>query len=174
VEVAHEYGLRAVNYAYLFFTDEKALELTAKLVEFRQAKEEDQNLPAHLKRVEVERIEAEIERGYRLAGRNGVWVSFYPPLKGEEIRRYFFEEDFSYATKCFLPWYSSRINPYGDVYPCSIDVRIGNVRRTKFSELWNSKAYIDFRKRLKENKLFPKCRKCCNLTTKLWNYLPSL
>ncbi|MBI5555359.1 MAG: SPASM domain-containing protein [Elusimicrobia bacterium] len=87
---------------------------------------------------------------------------------------YFYNPDYAYSSKCFIPWYSGRVSPYGDVYPCSIDVKIGNIRQTPFSVLWNSPRYKDFRNTLKRQGLFPKCAKCCNLNTKLWNYLPSI
>src|SRR5262249_48048332 len=116
----------------------------------------------------------------------GIPVSFGPPLKTrEEVRRRFEDPEWAFVEKCFYPWKSARINPYGDVYSCSIDVDFGNVRDKPFSRIWNNDAYRTFRRtwtpdahrtfrrRLKERQLFPKWAKCCALTTQFWRYLPS-
>ncbi len=170
VDTAKRYNLGAVNYAFLFFTQQAAIDKTQQLIPLKQAKPEDQVLPDYLKQIDPVVLQSEIDKCYAKAA--DVSVNFNPPLKQSELNRYFFDDDYSYCNKCFLPWYSSRINPYGDVYPCSIDFKVGNIHQHSFSQLWNSENYIRFRTILKEKGLFPKCLKCCVLTTKLWNYLP--
>ena len=43
-------------------------------------------------------------------------------IEPEEIRRRFEDPDYAFVEKCFYPWKSARVNPYGNVYSCSIDV----------------------------------------------------
>lgn len=101
-------------------------------------------------------------------------VTFSPNLRKSEIYRRFMDDSYSYVDKCFYPWYEIRINPYGVVYPCSMNVDMGDLRKKPLSKIWNNQKYIGFRKALKENKLFPKCKKCCKLNNKIWDYLPKL
>jgi radical SAM protein with 4Fe4S-binding SPASM domain len=172
VDTAKTYRVCAVNYAFLFFTHQQAVDKTEQLIPLKQAKPEDQVLPAYLKQVDPLTLQAEIDRCHARAAEAGIYVNFNPPLKQEEVEHYFADDGYSYCNKCFLPWFSSRINPYGDVYPCSIDLKIGSIRKLPFSQLWNNQRYIHFRTILKQKGLLPKCLKCCSLTTKLWNYLP--
>jgi radical SAM protein with 4Fe4S-binding SPASM domain len=80
----------------------------------------------------------------------------------------------SYVETCFYPWKAARVNPYGDVYSCSIDVAFGNIRQAPFSQLWNGEAYQVFRRTLKQQGIFPKCTKCCALSDRLWDQLPHI
>ncbi|MCI0700601.1 MAG: SPASM domain-containing protein, partial [Planctomycetia bacterium] len=81
---------------------------------------------------------------------------------------------FVYADKCFHPWLATRIDPWGQMYPCWIDIRLGDVREHGFLELWNGVAYKKFRRLIREKKLLPKCTTCCALNDKSWSKVPTL
>jgi len=172
IDTAHELGVDSVSFGFLFFTNKEAVAETAKIMPILQAKEEDQILPEHIKAVDIKILEGEILRCKERASEKGVSVSFNPALQGEDLREYFYNYDYSYTNKCFFPWKVSRINPEGTVYPCSIDMNMGNVKNEKFFDIWNGKNYITLRNALKKNKLFPKCNKCCELQSKVWSILP--
>lgn len=174
LEVANKLKVPTVNFAYLFFSTQEAVDETGEIIEMQGVKEENQVLPEYLKTIDPALIEKQLTLCREQADKYGVIINILPPLQSEEITRYFNDDSYAYCSKCFFPWYASRINPYGAVYPCSIDYCIGNVRRQPFSELWNSQAYCDFRKKLKKIGIFPKCRKCCMLNNKLWSVLPSI
>lgn len=172
IGIASDLNIKSVNYGFLFFTDEEAVRKTSNDVSIMGAKDENQILPDELKNVDTDQVEKEIIRTLNLSRKFDIHVTFSPPLRGKNIHKYFTEIEYSYCGKCFFPWYSSRISPCGEVYPCSIDISIGNICSVPFSELWNSPQYIHFRNTLKKKGLFPKCSKCCVLNTKLWDYLP--
>jgi MoaA/NifB/PqqE/SkfB family radical SAM enzyme len=67
-----------------------------------------------------------------------------------------------------------RVNAWGDVYPCSVDAHLGNIRERPILEIWNGEKYREYRRTLKENDLFSQCAKCCVLTNRTWNRLPKL
>jgi len=85
-----------------------------------------------------------------------------------------FMDEYAFVEKCFYPWKTFRISPYGDVYSCSIDVAFGNVRDQSVIDIWNNEAYQTFRRALKKRRLFPKCAKCCALNNEFWKYLPTI
>jgi radical SAM protein with 4Fe4S-binding SPASM domain len=76
--------------------------------------------------------------------------------------------------RCFYPWLNMRVDPFGNVYPCSVDVRLGSLRSSSARDVWNGEEYRSFRKALKKADLFPMCARCCALGNRLWNKLPNL
>lgn len=72
------------------------------------------------------------------------------------------EEDY-----CLFPWARAVISPYGEVYPCIplslMDANMGNIKDESMKKIWNGKKFVEFRKSLKKNRLFPICPKCCSV-----------
>jgi MoaA/NifB/PqqE/SkfB family radical SAM enzyme len=101
-------------------------------------------------------------------------VKFTPDLKSEEIGlQYADNTTFTFTDKCFYAWYATRVDPWGQMYPCWLDVRLGDVRERPFMELWNGQQYRSFRRVIRKNKVLPKCATCCILNDKLWSRLPT-
>jgi hypothetical protein len=44
-----------------------------------------------------------------------------------------------------------------------IRVEVGDLTHSTLEEVWNSPRYVDLRKRLLDNRLFPVCRRCCKV-----------
>jgi hypothetical protein len=42
-------------------------------------------------------------------------------------------------------------------------VEVGDLNESTLEEVWNSERYVDMRKRLLDNQLFPVCRRCCKV-----------
>jgi|GEM_PF-395371 len=68
-------------------------------------------------------------------------------------------------TQCERIWNMSNIFSNGDVVPCTYDynaeLKIGNIHENPFSEIWNSTAYRNVRKKIFCDKdSIPKCREC--------------
>jgi MoaA/NifB/PqqE/SkfB family radical SAM enzyme len=172
VDIAKEVGA-SINYGYLFYTTKEMIDQTNSVIQMGSAKGEDQDVDDALKDVNANSLREEVDHVRSYARETGVDVRFQPDLKGSQILRRFHDDQFVYVNKCFYPWYALRINPYGEVYPCSINIEMGNLREMGLAEIWNGEKYIWFRKKLKGEKLFPKCVKCCKLDNKLWRYLPT-
>jgi radical SAM protein with 4Fe4S-binding SPASM domain len=53
----------------------------------------------------------------------------------------------------------------GRVTPCRtfVDYTVGNVKDATLTELWNSPAYVSFRRSLRQDGLMPVCSRCCGL-----------
>ncbi|MEI7542776.1 MAG: radical SAM protein [bacterium] len=77
----------------------------------------------------------------------------------------YYDEFYNEVDHCLYPWARTVISPYGEVFPCvnlsMIDYKLGNIKEKSLKQIWNSKEYIEFRKKMKANKLFPICSKCC-------------
>ncbi len=175
VDELKDLGVTSVDFEYMFFTTQENIEKTKAMVPLPyRPKEENQVLPDELRRIDPDVFLEQTRQAEAKGERYGIPVSFGPPFKTrEEIRRRFEDPDYAFVEKCFYPWKSARINPYGDVYSCSIDVDFGNVREAAFSKIWNNEAYRTFRNTLRQRQLFPKCAKCCALNNQFWRYLPT-
>jgi MoaA/NifB/PqqE/SkfB family radical SAM enzyme len=161
-----------ITYQYLYYTTKEMEEQTNSLYHIGSAKYEDQDLNELVKKIDCTTLQEEINKIIDYAVAKNLAIKFQPPLKNDEIARRFYDDSYAYVSKCFLPWYALRVNPFGNVYPCSMSIIMGNIKQNKLATIWNGEKYISFRKALKNHKLFPKCTKCCVLCDKLWSYLP--
>ncbi len=175
IDEVKDLGVTSVDYEYMFYTTEENIERTKAMLPLpHRPKEENQVLPDELRAVDPDVFLEQVKQAEAKGKEYEIPVSFGPPFKTrEEVRRRFEDPDYAFVEKCFYPWKSARVNPYGDVYSCSIDVDFGNVRQAPFSKIWNNDAYQTFRRTLKNRQLFPKCAKCCALNNQFWRYLPT-
>lgn len=132
----------------------------------------EQNLCA----VDPEVVASELARARALARR---WKIDLRSRMNEssDIRLLYGDPRFSYVDKCLYPWQMCRINPYGDVIPCTgSSLSMGNIAERPLAEIWNGREYRRFRRQLRCEGLFPDCRKCNTLASdkaRLWGWLPS-
>ncbi|MBI4245266.1 MAG: radical SAM protein [Planctomycetes bacterium] len=118
--------------------------------------------------VDVDILHSELEKTRELAAKLGVKFICRMETK-KDIENIYYNSNFSYINKCLYPWLMCRINPYGDVIPCTgSSLRMGNVLEQSISEIWNSESYCRFRRKLRDEELFPECLKCNTLSFKGW------
>lgn len=89
-----------------------------------------------------------------------IYVRVYPDLTREETIKYYEGVEPVYNKSCINPWFGVFVKPNGDIVPC-IDYVIGNVKKDSFQKIWNSEKMKLFRKKVKEQKFFPGCTRCC-------------
>lgn len=122
-----------------------------------------------LPRIDVVRLLEEMDKVKKR--KTDVNISFYPNFDLEEIKRYYtkweFESD-SYPNRCLSLWMAAYIFPDGSVRPYhSMEFIPGNIKETRFTEIWNNKRYREYRRTVKKIKKFPVCSKGC---TELYRY----
>jgi MoaA/NifB/PqqE/SkfB family radical SAM enzyme len=68
------------------------------------------------------------------------------------------------AGRCLYPFLQARVSFSGKVFFCPfIRVEVGDLTHSTLEEVWNSDRYVDMRRRLLDNGLFPVCRRCCKV-----------
>jgi len=68
------------------------------------------------------------------------------------------------AGRCLYPFLQARVSFSGKVFFCPfIRVEVGDLTHSTLEEVWNSDRYVDMRRRLLEQGLFPVCRRCCKV-----------
>jgi Fe-coproporphyrin III synthase len=133
------------------------------------AKPEDWLLPARIRDIDPDLLARELALVRRLSWQSRV------PLNMEKmdasvhmLRQRYYSPSYSVNNKCLYPWYNARMNPYGDIYPCSLQTIVGNVMEEPLHEIWNSERYLDFRRSLRKQGLFAQCARCCTLSRDDW------
>lgn len=167
-----------LNIAPVFFSSEEETESTLKFFPGEKLiKLEDKSLPDSVIGADIDTLYNETKRAISLAGIFRQPIQIILKKRGE-IARWFGKGSYFPANKCFFPWSNARIDPFGTVYPCSISLTMGDIRSDPFMKIWNDRRYREFRKKLKGEKLFPSCSRCCtlfpNTPHKFWSYFPKI
>lgn len=159
----------------IIFTNEEALNETNANFNNKLFKEESFIMPEEITGIDIDALQNDLAKASKLAKRVG--QPLYISISGKRsLKRFLTEQDYSIVNKCFAPWFECRIDPYGNVYPCSVSIVMGNLRKNSIKEIINNKKYVNYRNILKEKKLLPFCNKCCLLYSHniFWNYLPRI
>lgn len=169
-----DYDIDTLNFGYLHFSTPGRQRATEGQVDGPVRHLKNHELPDRIRDVDPTALAARVARIKAEGGRRPIPVGFTPDLSADEIRRQYTDETFTFANKCFEPWLSTRIDPWGQMYPCWIDVRLGDVREHGFLKLWNGPLYRMFRQTIREKKLLAKCSTCPALSEKTWSKVPTL
>ena len=176
IRVAHENEIRRVTMSNIFFTTGSA-QKSAVAPDPSPAGQTTREVDPDLYALDAKILDRELQEVRALAADLGVEVTCR--LRGlRDIERMYSRPGYSYLNKCFYPWMMFRINPYGDVIPCTGSTRsMGNVHDRPVAELWNGDEFRSFRRALKREGLFEECRKCNTLADdrwRVWNWLPRI
>lgn len=176
IRVAHDNGIRRVTLSNIFFTAGCAPAAGAACGA-SPAGQTTREVDSDLYAVDPRVLDLELRKVRATAADLGVEVTCR--LRGRrDIERVYGDPAFSYLNKCLYPWMMFRINPYGDVIPCTGSNRsMGNVVDRPVAEIWNGEPFCGYRRELKEQGLFDECRKCNTLADdrwRVWNWLPRI
>ncbi|MBI3300245.1 MAG: radical SAM protein [Elusimicrobia bacterium] len=170
VEAAHREGVGHVTVSNVYFAPQPGAAARSAGMQTRHVQRE-------LYAVDAGALAEELARARALARRYG--IDLRSRLGGcAEVQRLYHDPAFSYADKCLYPWLMCRINPYGDVIPCTgSSLAMGNIMEASLAEIWNGEAYLRFRRELRAAGLFGDCLKCNTLASedaRRWRWLPRL
>jgi len=107
------------------------------------------------------------ELSRRARSRRSPPVMLMPNVTGEtDLETYYTDHSclFGYS-QCVSICQAVEVNSNGDVSPCRDyhDYVVGNIKTATISELWNCRAYREFRRSLATDGLMPACSRCCGL-----------
>lgn len=93
-------------------------------------------------------------------------VYFLPPIKEEDIEKYYFDFDYPFGKNCFIPWLglgilpNLEVTPGGSMFACN--QILGDLKKESLGKIWDSARLRAFRKRIKENGVPQACARCCH------------
>jgi MoaA/NifB/PqqE/SkfB family radical SAM enzyme len=162
VEVAGELGVDAIGLNHLMFSTPEEVAETVRLIGAKDASAiatfvtRDPGLSIDLVRQKVAALEQKCRR-------NNVLFDYRPKVHPPLIENYY-TPGARLEGRCFYPFLHARVSFSGKVYFCPfIRIEVGDLTTSSLEEVWNGEKYVELRRRLVENGIFPVCRRCCKV-----------
>jgi MoaA/NifB/PqqE/SkfB family radical SAM enzyme len=162
VDVAESLGVDAIGLNHLMFSTPEEVDQTIKLLGVTDPKviatyvTSDPGLDRSRVRTQVDALAAKcrakgIRFDMRPKVRSGILDDYYTP--GTPL-----------AGRCLYPFLYARVSFSGKAYFCPfIRLEVGDLTNQSLEEVWTSPRYVELRRKLVEEKLFPVCRRCCKV-----------
>ena len=162
VDVAGELGVDAICLNHLMFSTPEEVAETVRLIGAADASviatfvTPDPGL-------DIERVRQQVAALEEKCRRANVLFDYRPKVHAPLIENYY-TPGAKLDGRCLYPFLHARVSFSGKVYFCPfIRVEVGDLTHSSLEEIWNGDRFVDMRKRLVENGLFPVCRRCCKV-----------
>jgi MoaA/NifB/PqqE/SkfB family radical SAM enzyme len=162
VEVAEELGVDAIGLNHLMFSTPEEVAETVRLVGAPNASAiatfvtSDPGLDVRRVREKVAALEEKCRR-------RNVLFDFRPKVHPQLMDNYY-TPGTKLEGRCLYPFLHARVSFSGKVYFCPfIRIEVGDLTQSSLEEIWNGDRYVELRRRLVENGIFPVCRRCCKV-----------
>ena len=162
VDVAGELGVDAIGLNHLMYSTPEEVAETVRMIGAPDASviatfvTPDPGLDVRVVREKV----AALQRKCR---ERNILFDFRPKVVPELMDRYY-TPGAPLQGRCLYPFLHARVSFSGKVYFCPfIRVEVGDLTTSSLEEIWNGEKYVDMRRRLLDNGLFPVCRRCCKV-----------
>ena len=162
VDVAGELGVDAIGLNHLMFSTPEEVAETVRLIGAADASAiatfitPDPGLDIAKVREKVAALEAKCRE-------RNILFDFRPKVHPQLIENYY-TPGAKLEGRCLYPFLHARVSFSGKVYFCPfIRVEVGDLADSSLEEIWNGDKYVDMRRRLVENGIFPVCRRCCKV-----------
>jgi MoaA/NifB/PqqE/SkfB family radical SAM enzyme len=162
VDVAEELGVDAIGMNHLMFSTPEEVAETVRLIGAEDASviatfiTPDPGLDIEVVRAKVAALEEKCRR-------KNVLFDFRPKVHPQLIDNYY-TPGAKLEGRCLYPFLHARVSFSGKVYFCPfIRVEVGDLAESSLEEIWNGERYVELRRRLLENGIFPVCRRCCKV-----------
>jgi MoaA/NifB/PqqE/SkfB family radical SAM enzyme len=162
VDVAGELGVDAIGLNHLMYATKAERDETLRLI--------GETDPAIVSTFITEdpgvspaRVKAQVGTLAAKCRDKGVLFDYRPKVHTPIVDAYY-TPGTPLAGRCLYPFLQARVSFSGKVFFCPfIRVEVGDLTHSTLEEVWNSPRYVDMRKRLLDNRLFPVCRRCCKV-----------
>lgn len=162
VDVAEELGVDAIGLNHLMFSTPEEVEETVRLTGAPNASAiatfvtADPGLDVRLVREKVAALEEKCRR-------RNILFDFRPKVHPQLMDNYY-TPGTRLDGRCLYPFLHARVSFSGKVYFCPfIRIEVGDLAESSLEEIWNGEKYVELRRRLVENGIFPVCRRCCKV-----------
>jgi MoaA/NifB/PqqE/SkfB family radical SAM enzyme len=162
VDVARELGVDAIGLNHLMFSTPEEVAETVKLIGAPDASviatfvTPDPGL-------DVDRVRAQVNALAEKCRARNILFDYRPKVHAPLIDSYY-TPGTKLNGRCLYPFLHARVSFSGKVYFCPfIRVEVGDLAQSSLEEIWNGERYVQMRKRLLDNGIFPVCRRCCKV-----------
>jgi len=162
VDVAEELGVDAIGLNHLMYATPDEVDETVRLIGAADSSVISTFVTPNpmVRAEEVQRRVAGLERRCRA---KGIRFDMRPKVKPSIVQNYY-TPGAPLQGRCLYPFQYARVSYSGKAYFCPfIRVEVGDLTQSSMEEIWNGPRYVDLRRRLLEEQLFPVCRRCCKV-----------
>lgn len=162
VDVAEQLGVDAIGMNHLMFSTPEEVAETVRIIGAPDASviatfiTPDPGLDIEVVRRKVAALQEKCRQ-------KNVLFDFRPKVHPQLIDNYY-TPGAKLEGRCLYPFLHARVSFSGKVYFCPfIRVEVGDLAQSSLEEIWNGERYVELRRRLVENGIFPVCRRCCKV-----------
>ena len=162
VDVAQELGVDAIGLNHLMYSTPEEVAETVRLIGADDASVIATFVTAD-PGLDVARVRLQVAALQEKCRERNVLFDYRPKVHPPLIDNYY-TPGARLEGRCLYPFLQARVGFSGKVYFCPfIRVEVGDLAESTLEEIWNGEKYVDMRKRLVENGIFPVCRRCCKV-----------
>lgn len=162
VDVADELGVNAIGLNHLMFSTPEEVAETVRLIGAQDASV----ISTFVTRdpgLDVERVRTQVRALADKCRERNILFDYRPKVHAPLIDSYY-TPGTKLNGRCLYPFLHARVSFSGKVYFCPfIRVEMGDLATSSLEDIWNGERYVDLRKRLLDNGIFPVCRRCCKV-----------
>lgn len=162
VDVAEELGVDAIGLNHLMYSTPEEVAETVRLIGAPDASviatfvTPDPGL-------DVEQVREKVGALARKCRERNILFDFRPKVH-EPLMDSYYTPGATLTGRCLYPFLHARVSFSGKVFFCPfIRVEVGDLTTSSLEEVWNGARYVEMRRRLLENGIFPVCRRCCKV-----------
>ena len=162
VDVAESLGVDAIGLNHLMFSTPDEVAETIRLIGADDASQiatfvtADPGLDIAVVRQKVAALEAKCRE-------KNVRFDFRPKVHPQLLDNYY-TPGAKLEGRCLYPFLHARVGFSGKMFFCPfIRVEVGDLNESSLEEIWNGARYVEMRRRLVEEGIFPVCRRCCKV-----------
>jgi MoaA/NifB/PqqE/SkfB family radical SAM enzyme len=162
VDVAGELGVDAIGLNHLMFSTPEEVAETVQLLGTGDPSVIATFVTAD-PGLDIARVREKVAALQTKCRANNVLFDFRPKVHPQLIENYY-TPGAKLEGRCLYPFLQARISFSGKVYFCPfIRIEMGDLSKEPLEQIWNGEKYVDMRRRLVENGIFPVCRRCCKV-----------
>jgi MoaA/NifB/PqqE/SkfB family radical SAM enzyme len=162
VDVAEDLGVDAIGLNHLMYSTPEEVAETVRLTGATDASQ----IATFVTRdpgLDIARVRAQVTALQDKCRAKNVLFDYRPKVHPPLIDNYY-TPGAKLEGRCLYPFLQARVGFSGKVYFCPfIRVEVGDLAQSSLEEIWNGEKYVDMRRRLVENGIFPVCRRCCKV-----------
>jgi len=162
VDVAEELGVDAIGLNHLMFSTPEEVAETVRLIGAPDASSIATFVTPD-PGIDIAQVREKVAALERKCRDRNVLFDFRPKVHDPLIPSYY-TPGAALEGRCLYPFLHARVSFSGKMYFCPfIRLEVGDLTKSSLEEIWNGERYIEMRRRLLENGIFPVCRRCCKV-----------
>jgi MoaA/NifB/PqqE/SkfB family radical SAM enzyme len=162
VDVADELGVDAIGLNHLMFSTPEEVAETVRIIGAKDASAIATFVTPD-PGIDIEKVREKVSSLQRKCRERNILFDFRPKVHPQLIDNYY-TPGAKLEGRCLYPFLHARVSFSGKVYFCPfIRVEVGDLTESSLEEIWNGETYVDLRRKLVEQGLFPVCRRCCKV-----------